>query len=155
MDKAALRRQLYARLHALSETDARAADTAIADAVIHTTDWEDIERISCYIAQPGFREVDTLRILNYLQTKQPHITIDVVEPHQAAIIPSVHYNLIIVPVLGYDDEFNRLGRGAGWYDRFLATQPQARAIGLAYSCQRVESIPVEEFDVPLDDVVTE
>jgi 5-formyltetrahydrofolate cyclo-ligase len=50
----------------------------------------------------------------------------------------------------------RIGYGAGYYDRFLARlQPDVPKIGLAFSMQRVESIPIELHDVLLDDVITE
>ncbi len=52
--------------------------------------------------------------------------------------------------------FVRIGYGAGYYDRFLGRMaPDVPRIGLAFSLQRVEAIPVEWFDAPLDDVLTE
>jgi len=70
-------------------------------------------------------------------------------------IPPRQFDLVIVPLLGFDDKGNRLGRGKGWYDRFLALQPKALKVGVALEIQRVESIPVEVHDVALDVVFTE
>lgn len=50
----------------------------------------------------------------------------------------------------------RVGYGAGYYDRFLARiRADVPKIGMAFAMQRVDAMPVEPFDVPLDDVITE
>ena len=62
----------------------------------------------------------------------------------------------IVPGLAFDTNGNRLGRGAGFYDRFLPTlPPTATIIGLALECQVFESIPVEPHDKRINILVTE
>lgn len=66
-------------------------------------------------------------------------------------------DIVVIPVVAFDSSFNRLGYGAGYYDRFLG-EAKVRAVlkvGLAFECQRVESIQTEGHDVPLDIVVTE
>lgn len=58
--------------------------------------------------------------------------------------------MIVVPVVGFDAVGNRLGYGAGNYDRYLAQIPdQVRVIGVAFSEQQVDDIPTEEHDVPM------
>lgn len=69
-------------------------------------------------------------------------------------------DLILVPLVAYDARGNRLGMGAGFYDRALNFKQIVRVtkpliIGLAYSLQQVEQIPIETWDVGLDGVVTE
>lgn len=65
-------------------------------------------------------------------------------------------DLIIVPGVAFDRKGNRVGKGKGFYDRFLksinATIPK---IALAFSCQIVEQIPTTENDVAVDKIVTE
>jgi 5-formyltetrahydrofolate cyclo-ligase len=69
--------------------------------------------------------------------------------------------LVLVPLLGFDRRGNRLGSGAGYYDRsfaFLAEGERPRApilVGVAYACQEVPSLAAEAWDIPLDFVVTE
>jgi 5-formyltetrahydrofolate cyclo-ligase len=63
--------------------------------------------------------------------------------------------LIIVPLLGFDAAFNRIGQGGGHYDRFLAAHPHACRIGLAWEGQRVDSIAAQLWDIPLDAILTE
>lgn len=69
--------------------------------------------------------------------------------------PVVTPDVIIAPVVGFDAALNRLGQGGGFYDRAFAACPDALRIGLAWSVQMVESVPVEPFDLPLDLMVTE
>jgi len=65
--------------------------------------------------------------------------------------------LILAPGLGFDRKRQRLGRGKGYYDRYLARVRSAgvaaRVIGLAFTEQLVEVVPVGSHDQPLDGVV--
>ena len=61
--------------------------------------------------------------------------------------------LVIVPGLGFDKDGGRLGRGAGYFDRFLAEAKRAYKIGLAFECQMVERVPCETNDILLDEVI--
>jgi 5-formyltetrahydrofolate cyclo-ligase len=65
--------------------------------------------------------------------------------------------LIIVPGLAFDEKGGRLGRGRGFYDRFLASISGRDffSCGLCLDCQMVESVPAEPHDVFLDAVLTE
>ncbi len=72
------------------------------------------------------------------------------------IVDPQNIELVLVPGLAFDASGNRLGRGAGYYDRFLARlRPSTVLIGLAFECQVFESVPVEPHDRPVDFVVTE
>lgn len=82
----------------------------------------------------------------------PEVTI--VEPHSKAPFPIGIFDVVIVPVLAFDNDNHRLGQGGGWYDRFLATQPQAQTIGLAHA-EFKTTFPHETHDIPLDFIVTE
>ncbi len=62
---------------------------------------------------------------------------------------------VVIPMLAFDAEGNRLGYGAGYYDRFLCRYPHLQKIGIAFSCQRAESIPADDNDVKMDYIVTE
>ena len=64
-------------------------------------------------------------------------------------------DLAVVPGLAFDLHGNRLGFGAGYYDRFLPSlRKDAITIGVCFDEQLVEQLPVEVFDVPLDGVLT-
>lgn len=67
--------------------------------------------------------------------------------------------LVVLPLVGFDAAGNRLGMGAGWYDRSFAFRRGRPAppwlVGAAFSTQRVEAIDRQDWDVPLDAVCTE
>ena len=76
----------------------------------------------------------------------------------SAEAPEATPGVLLVPLLAFDGEGRRLGYGAGYYDRTLATLRRAGdilAIGAAYAAQRVDSLPEEASDQRLDWVVTE
>ena len=54
---------------------------------------------------------------------------------------------IILPMLGFDREGRRIGYGAGYYDRFLEKNRDLRKIGIAFACQEMEKLPVDENDL--------
>jgi 5-formyltetrahydrofolate cyclo-ligase len=72
-------------------------------------------------------------------------------PEAEALVP----DWLLVPLLAFDGQGNRLGYGAGYYDRTLALLPGARRIGCAYACQRLDEVPAGPEDVPLHAVATE
>ena len=55
-------------------------------------------------------------------------------------------DVIIVPAVAFDRAGNRLGRGGGYYDRFLKKQPHATLIGVGYDFQLVDEVPVRKHD---------
>ena len=61
---------------------------------------------------------------------------------------------ILVPGVAFDAAGHRLGRGRGYYDRFLATCRQARKVGVCFPFQRVKEVPVEEHDIRMDDIIS-
>lgn len=70
-------------------------------------------------------------------------------------------DLLLVPLVGFDPDCNRLGMGGGFYDRTLAYlrhRPhwrRPRLIGIAHECQRLERLDPRPWDIPLDAVATE
>ena len=78
------------------------------------------------------------------------------QPFAAA--PHVIPDLILLPLLAFDENFNRLGYGGGFYDRTLAsfasTGHKVSAIGIAYDQQKIDKVPTGPFDRALDGVLT-
>ena len=70
-------------------------------------------------------------------------------------------DLVLVPLVGFDPQGNRLGMGGGFYDRTFAYRGRRKhtsrpcLIGLAHECQRVEHLPCAGWDIPLDGVITD
>eukprot|EP00111_Clytia_hemisphaerica_P003683 TCONS_00010542-protein len=74
------------------------------------------------------------------------------------IMDKGNLDLIIVPGLGFTRSGLRLGRGKGYYDNYFRKYEEKFGqkpylIGLAYSCQMVEDLPADQFDIPLDQVL--
>ena len=70
------------------------------------------------------------------------------------IIPST----LIIPMLAFDSNLNRLGYGGGFYDRFIKKiekQTICIKIGLALSCQKINKVPVDKHDRKMDFIITE
>ena len=70
-----------------------------------------------------------------------------------AIYPSI----LLVPIVAFDNEYNRVGYGGGFYDRYINKIKKKKkivTIGLAYSYQEVKKIPINKNDIKLDFIVT-
>lgn len=77
------------------------------------------------------------------------------EPLGPAIDPS-DVEAIVVPGVAFDPQGGRLGHGAGFYDRLLATLPERTVrIGVCFACQMVPAVPRLEHDMGMDVVVTD
>jgi len=78
---------------------------------------------------------------------EPHF-----DPHKVLDVKDL--DAVMVPGLAFDKQYNRLGRGAGYYDRFLRTLPQnVITVGLAFDFQLTESLPTEAHDMRLQQVI--
>lgn len=77
------------------------------------------------------------------------------EPIDGLIISAEAIDAILVPLVGFDDNNNRLGHGGGYYDCFLKSCPRARRIGVGFACQKMDKIIVNENDQRLDMIITE
>jgi 5-formyltetrahydrofolate cyclo-ligase len=63
---------------------------------------------------------------------------------------------LVVPLVGYDDCCYRLGYGGGYYDRTLAAaEPKPLSIGIGFASLRLETIWPQQYDVPMDYIITE
>ena len=76
-------------------------------------------------------------------------------PAPLPLAETVDPDLIVTPLLAFDDAGGRLGQGGGYYDRTFLARPDAVRIGLAFAGQRVDRLPMESHDVPLHGVLTE
>lgn len=78
----------------------------------------------------------------------------IVEPGEAGTRDG--FDLVVVPGMAFDPAGRRLGKGYGYYDRFLAELAgRVDTVGLAFSWQLVPEVPAEPWDVPVDVVVTD
>ena len=88
-------------------------------------------------------------VMNRLKIHEPKLDV-------RDVLPLSRLDVLITPLVAFDEYGQRLGMGGGFYDRTLQnwqhykTQP----VGYAHDCQLVEKLPVEEWDIPLPAVVT-
>jgi len=72
--------------------------------------------------------------------------------------PADALDIVLTPLVAFDPQGNRIGMGGGYYDRLLApwfTEKQGPyPIGLAHDCQYVSALPIQDWDVPLPEVIT-
>lgn len=62
-------------------------------------------------------------------------------------------DVAVIPGMSFDPRGNRLGRGKGYYDRFLEQIPQAYKIGICFDFQKWSEVPTDPYDVKVDEVI--
>lgn len=82
------------------------------------------------------------------------------EPRLGRLCPARSLSLVLMPLVGFDADCNRLGMGKGFYDHTFAFLRKSRRqrpvlLGLAHECQKVERLEVASWDVPLGGIVTD
>lgn len=94
---------------------------------------------------------DSEMVLNQYGIYEPKL-------EQLHTTPVSQLDLIFTPLVAFDRQGNRIGMGGGYYDRMLAPWFKEKSgpypIGLAHDCQRVEALPIAEWDVPLPEIIT-
>lgn len=95
-----------------------------------------------------------LEILPYDESRLELGSFHIEEPTGSEMVDPEEIELVVVPGVAYDRKGNRLGRGKGFYDRFLASIGAAK-IGVGYEFQLFDEIPSEPHDVRMDMVITQ
>lgn len=107
------------------------------------------------VLRPGYMEFYPIKALSDLipgfkGIPEPFITHKCYQPKEEDNI------LMVMPLVGFDGEKNRLGYGAGFYDRYLERYPFIERIALGYECQKYESmLPTETTDIIPNYIITE
>jgi 5-formyltetrahydrofolate cyclo-ligase len=188
--KRAVRREVRARLQALDGPQIERKSRNLTKLLITTPWWSQGEWIFIYI--PMFGEVDTRYIVAQAYRERKQVAIPRMEgsdlafyfyeghtenllPNQFGIlepdptwklvdptVPTGKRLLVLAPGLAFDSSRRRLGRGKGFYDRFLNGLRNAHprgiaswAVGLAFAEQLVDKVPVSDHDELLDGIVTD
>lgn len=94
-------------------------------------------------------EQDTVLTPNRLRIPEPPLNIQ-------HLVTLSELDIMLVPLVAFDSQGQRLGMGGGFYDRTLANWPSHGflPVGLAHDCQQVDALPVAEWDVPLPALIT-
>ena len=70
----------------------------------------------------------------------------------------VYPDILLVPLVAFDNELNRLGYGGGYYDRYLKKIKRKKkiiSIGICFAFQKIKKIPTNKYDMKLDYIITE
>lgn len=174
-DRPALRRRLRAARRAVAPAERLAAAVAIDDILRRLGLPRPHSRIAAYRAMDG--EVDPTIVLRRALALGCEVYLPLITDRRARRMrfapltgagePAATgdngrwLDLVLVPLVGFDRHGNRLGMGAGYYDRHFAflrhrcAWRRPRLIGLAFDLQRLDRLRVSRRDVPLRGVVTE
>lgn len=180
MDKKAVRKNIREKIAQMTEAQQVSQSLCVCQTITETSEWKNAKEVLLYAAmadelslQALFQNAfdtnkriwlpvvdgDVLIIREYLEGKTSvsegfHIE----EPtDEAPLLMPEEYNrldLAIIPGRAFTISGDRLGRGKGYYDRFL-TQYQGTTIGVCFKCQILDSIPVDPWDKKLDLVFVE
>lgn len=178
--KEELRRIFLKKRQSLSRQQTEEKSTKIIEQLIQLKPFKDANVIHSYVSIKKNREVDTRNLINRCfeigkqvvvpkmmgEGKLEHFRINslnqlrensmgVPEPVAGKKMSVVNLDLVVVPMVAGDRFKNRIGYGAGYYDRFLGKCSNPK-IGLLFDCQLFDgTLPIEEFDIPLDILITE
>lgn len=101
---------------------------------------------------PITREIMTISEI-FFDSEMEKKKYNILEP-RTNIKPDIEIDLVIIPLVGFDKYKNRLGHGKGYYDRFLAMY-KGNKIALAFSCQELDKIITDEYDIKMGKIITE
>ncbi|MFT5353017.1 MAG: 5-formyltetrahydrofolate cyclo-ligase [Polyangiales bacterium] len=174
--KAELRRRMLA-VRGATPKEAREERTKRATELARSLEWEGVQTVASFSAIRG--EMDTRRLEDWLRERGIRIaypcidhsanelvlrlakrdeleeaTFGLLEPKASCpIIEQV--DRILVPALAIDPRGHRIGYGRGYYDRLLASIPNAERVGFVYDFQLVAEAPNQAGDIPVHKVVTD
>ncbi len=181
MDKAKLRLELKNCLLNIDEKNRTAKSRQACKNLTELSQFQEAETVMMYLSLPY--EIDTSEAIlqcwkagktvavpkisweqrhmipvqiNSLETGFSTGSFGLRNPIAGVPVPFENIDLVVTPALGYDRNGNRLGRGGSYYDRFFANQKlKAFKCGFVYAEQVVDFIPVNEYDRPVDSLVTD
>lgn len=147
----ALYRQIRLRM---SRSEVSSKSRIIGRRLLNEVDWNKYPKICVYEPIEELNEVDIGGVISRLKAQRR--SVEVIPKIKNATPPRRKFDLIIVPCLAFDRANYRLGWGGGFYDKFLARQPQALKIGVCFDNGLVENgLLREPHDVPVDQIITE
>jgi 5-formyltetrahydrofolate cyclo-ligase len=168
----------------MSAAERSRASQRVARRFLNSRYFLNCQAIGCYLSSP--EEVDTAAIIEHAWRAKKRVFAPVVddqrgmsfrllrpdttlvrnrfgiwEPANDALIDPKSLDVVLTPLVGFDDEGNRIGMGGGYFDRafaFLGRRQiwrHPKLIGLAFDCQRIGKISPNPWDIPLSCVITE
>lgn len=178
MKKATQRTRLLRQLSQVGRDEQRAASFSVCETIMSLPIYQRAEHLALYYAKDMEIQLDWLwqdackrgkqcyfpkMLPNHalcflpadLSTRFLKNKVGVLEPEVDVSQQMSTCDLCVVPLIGFDAQGNRLGRGAGYYDRFLAMLHPRYSVGVGYAFQGCDAIEIDATDYPLNLIVTE
>lgn len=148
MDKTILRKKISELREAMTKEEGLINSAKINDKINSFPPFQTAKTILSY--QMIGNEVDLSEINRAAEQNRQTISFPETDPYSNP----QEIDLILVPGVAFDPNGNRLGRGGGYFDQYLK-EVKGIKIGIAYEKQIVDSVPIEEHDIPMDYLITE
>lgn len=132
------------------EHDPSSVQEVVMNRLVEALSATNIASVLLYSARENSDEIDLTSLPNYF----PTVHFETLGNKRDTLFPEKKFDVIIIPLLGFNEDGYRLGHGGGWYDRFLATQPQALKIGVGYEDTLVD-FEAEAHDISMDVIISE
>lgn len=180
-NKAQLRKQIKARRNALSETDRTSYSAQICNRLMEQSWYANAHTILVYSAIQSevdlslfcaqaqrdgkvlyfpkvfgenmefFRIDDATQLQKgAFSVMEPNVDEFALKPYQSDIGAPV-----LVPGVAFSERGERIGYGKGYYDRYISAHPNLFPVGICFSCQLLDAIPVESQDITMCQIMTE
>ena len=175
MDKKELRRQIRQLKRAMTEEQIVEASEKLGELFVDTPQYKNAKTIYGYL--PYNQEVRTVPMLERAIRDGKRVAVPKVygddmkfiymedlsrvelgyagipEPVDDGPVADDPTALVLMPGMAFTQKGDRMGYGGGFYDKFLASEPEHPTVALCYAFQMVESLPTEEYDIPVDCVL--
>ncbi len=176
MDKKELRAQIRARKRAMTEEEIVTASRSLGEKLAACQLYRNAHTVYGYL--PYNQEVRTVPMLEQAMQDGKRVAVPKVcgdtmrfiymtdlsqvsrgyagipEPLADGPVAQDPTALVLMPGLAFTADGARMGYGGGFYDQFLAAEPDHPTVALCYGFQLVEELPTEEHDIPVDLVLT-
>lgn len=175
MDKKQLRAQIRAQKRAMTAGEIRQKSEALGKLFLASDYYKNARTIYGYL--PYNQEVQTIPMLQQALADGKRVAVPKVygdemrflymtdlslvekgyagipEPIADSPIADDPTALVLMPGLAFDPQGHRIGYGGGFYDKFLASEPDHPTLALCYDFQMLPVLETEEFDIPVDCVL--
>ncbi|MDZ7680648.1 MAG: 5-formyltetrahydrofolate cyclo-ligase [Fodinibius sp.] len=178
--KEQVRKRLLEQRTGISQAEFYGASADIIERLKQQPEYQSAHIIHCYVSMNERREVETQELIREMLRKSKQVVTPVtniedrtlthfllqsfddlqenkwgvLEQEDGTKVDPGQLDLVIVPMVAADERCHRMGYGKGFYDRFLS-QVDCFKIGLTYEQNVVEELPVDDYDVPMDKIITE
>ena len=154
-EKAALRAQMITRLRQLTGEERQSLSEEICEKVLEMAEWNEARNVVLFSPLPSEPIINPLK-LDCDARKANCTNIPQSAKSEADLHLPESIDLILVPGLAFSRDRHRLGRGGGFFDRLLSGRAaNAFKLGLCFSFQVLDHVPIEGHDVVMNAVVTD